>query len=475
MSPITKPAESREEKGAATGDGEERGNRPRVVVCEDDPNMCDLIVNVLGSLEAEVKGLTSSEETLAWLESHPAEVVVTDLKMPGVDGLDLLKFAKTHAPATQVVMVTGYGTVDSAVEALKGGAFDYLRKPFDNDELLHTVGRALEHNRLTVENQRLKAEQRLFGESSLIGQSAGMVEVQRLIDAASGYDCSILVDGPSGSGKELVARQIHEQSQRAGEEFVAVNCAAIPEDLIESELFGHLRGAFTGAEQTKKGLFEVADRGTIFLDEINNASLSLQAKLLRVLQDGTFYAMGDTQARTTNARVVAASNRDLPELIEQGGFREDLYYRLKVIEIAVPPLRERRDDIPLLTQFFLHKLGKQLGKELKGVTTPVLGALMRYDWPGNVRELENLLQRMIILAEGDKIDTDVLPHELQQPREMTGKALDYLSPQSLEEVEAYFIKKTLRETEGDRALTAEILGINKSTLWRKIKRYQMEE
>ncbi|MFP4616183.1 MAG: sigma-54-dependent transcriptional regulator [Thiohalorhabdus sp.] len=447
---------------------------PRILVCEDDPKMCELVASVLKPLEAEVVGLTDSQEALDYLERSRVEVVVTDLKMPRVDGLDVLRFAKQQDSSVQVVMITGYGTVESAVEALKSGAYDYIRKPFDNAELYHTVGRALEHNRLSMENRRLRAEQRLFGSSALIGQSAGMVAVQRLVDAAAAYDCSVLIGGQSGSGKELVARQIHTQSPRADHAFVAVNCAAIPEDLIESELFGYRRGAFTGADRDKPGLFEAANGGTIFLDEINNASLSLQAKLLRVLQDGAYYAMGDTQPRTTDVRVLAASNRAIPELIESGHFRGDLFYRLKVIEIDVPPLRDRRDDIPLLTQYFLHKYTRKYGKSLKGVTTPVLGALMRYDWPGNVRELENLVQRMVILAEGEKIDTDVLPPELQQPGEVVGRALDHIPPQSLEEVEAYFIRKTLHETEGDRALTAEILGINKSTLWRKIKKYQLE-
>ncbi|HKK14408.1 MAG TPA: sigma-54 dependent transcriptional regulator [Gammaproteobacteria bacterium] len=450
-------------------------DRPRIVVCEDDGHMCELVASVLEPLKAEVQSFTSSQDALDELERTPAEVVVTDLKMPGVDGLDVLRYLKAQHPGTQVVMITGYGTVESAVDALKSGAFDYIRKPFDNAELFHTVERALEHTRLSQENQRLRAEKRLFADSTLVGQSQAMVQVQRLIDAASAYDCSVLIGGHSGSGKELVARQIHDQSQRASGQFVAINCAAIPEDLIESELFGYKKGAFTGADQSKPGLFEAANGGTIFLDEINNASLSLQAKLLRVLQDGTYYAMGDTAPRGTDVRVIAASNQDLPEMIQEQRFREDLYYRLKVIEISIPPLKERREDIPLLAQFFIHKFARELGKDVKGMTTQVLGALLRYDWPGNVRELENLVQRMIILAEGDKIDAEVLPQELQAVREGSGKPLDLISPQSLEDVEAYFIRKTLRETEGDRALTAELLGINKSTLWRKIKKYQLEE
>lgn len=463
--PIKVPAKEE----AASSEG------PRVVVCEDDANMCQLVASVLEPLQAEIVTFTRSQDALDEVEARGAAVVVTDLKMPGVDGLDVLRFAKSHSPETQVVMITGYGTVESAVEALKTGAFDYIAKPFDNSELYHTIERALEHARLRRENQRLRAEKRLYSGSNLIGQSQAMVEVQRLIDAASAYSCSVLIGGPSGSGKELVAQQIHSQSHRADNRFVAINCAAIPEDLIESELFGHKKGAFTGAEQAKSGLFDVANGGTIFLDEINNASLSLQAKLLRVLQDGTFYAMGSTEPRETDARIIAAANQNLPGLIQEQRFREDLYYRLKVIEIEIPPLRERREDIPILAQYFIHKFARDLEKGVKGMTTQVLGALLRYDWPGNVRELENLIQRMIILTEGDKIDVDVLPNEVQQAREGPGKALDLISPQSLDDVEAYFIRKTLRETQGDRSLTAELLGINKSTLWRKIKKYELGE
>jgi transcriptional regulator with PAS, ATPase and Fis domain len=265
------------------------------------------------------------------------------------------------------------------------------------------------------------------------------------------------------------------QSARKDARFLAVNCAAIPENIIESELFGYQKGAFTGADRTKPGLFEVAHGGTLFLDEINNAPLMLQTKLLRVLQDGSFFRLGETEPRTTDARVLVATNRSLPELIEKGQFREDLYYRLNVIAIHVPPLRERRDDIPLLTNYFVNRVSAELGKKVKGVTTSVLRAFMRHDWPGNVRELENLVKRMIILTETDMIDVDVLPPELSQSVETQGRAVDHLAPQSLEEIEAYFIAKTLRETQGNRGLAAEILGIDKSTLWRKIKRYHLGE
>ena len=256
---------------------------------------------------------------------------------------------------------------------------------------------------------------------------------------------------------------------------MAINCAAIPENLIESELFGFRKGAFTGAERNKPGLFEVASGGTLFLDEINNAPMALQAKLLRVLQDGNFYPTGATEPIHVDVRVVAASNRPIHELVEKQLFREDLFYRLSVMEISIPPLRERREDIALLTYYFLNKHSLRLGKHIAGVSTAVLGALMRYDWPGNVRELENIVQRMIIMSESEQIDVDVLPARLTEQRESRSRALDYLPPQSLDEIEAYFIRKTLRETRGDRALAADILGIDKSTLWRKVKRYGIEE
>jgi len=354
--------------------------------------------------------------------------------------------------------------------------FDYIRKPFDNDELLCIVTRALEHYCLKRENQELREQNRCYQENgSFIGRSLPIMRIRKLMAAVAGYDCTVFITGKSGCGKELVAKQIHRQSKRNDKPFVAINCAAIPENIIESELFGYVKGAFTGADRAKAGLFEAADGGTLFLDEVNNASLSMQAKLLRVLQDGTFYRMGETTTRSVNVRILAASNQHIEDLIQNGKFREDLYYRLKVIELHIPPLNERRDDIPLLVNCLISRISARLNKPIKGVSTRVLSALMCHDWPGNVREMENLLEHMIILTEGDVIDLDVLPAEIFGVHEHMGRALDYISPQSLEEIEAYFIKKTLRETSGDRALTADILGIDKSTLWRKIKRYKFEK
>lgn len=469
-----KPEAPTPTKRAATGGG----SLPIILVTEDDKNMRELIAAVLDESEMcfEVASAENAHEAMDFLENHDAAVVLTDLRMPGADGLDLLKFVKARDALTQVVLITGYATVESAVAALKEGAYDYVQKPFDTVKLRCVVEKALRYYLLSTENQRLRQQRRAFEEGGeIIGQSQAKERVERLIAAAAAYDSSVLIFGESGSGKELVARQIHLRSKRCERQFVAINCAAIPENLIESELFGYRKGAFTGAERNKPGLFEVADGGTLFLDEINNAPMSLQAKLLRVAQDGGFYPMGATEPISVDVRVIAASNRPIPELVEKGQFREDLFYRLSVMEITVPPLRERREDIALLTYYFLNKHSIRLDKHIAGVSTAALGALMRYDWPGNVRELENVIQRMIILAESDHIGADLMPPRLTEQKEVRGRALDYLPPQSLDEVEAYFIRKTLRETRGDRALAAEILGIDKSTLWRKVKRYGIED
>jgi DNA-binding NtrC family response regulator len=451
---------------------------PVVLIVEDDLNMRELVVNVLQKSKVEMKliPMESAQHALHFLENHEVGVVVTDLRMPVVDGLQVLEFAKSCNPLTQVVLFTGYGTVETAVAALKKGAFDYIRKPFDNVELCSTVEHAVQHYELSRENLKLREQNEALSEGiGLIGQSNAMQDIQRLIGSAAAYDCSVFISGKSGCGKELVARQIHMQSKRKDGPFVALNCAAIQENLIESELFGYRKGAFTGAEKAKPGLFEMANGGTIFLDEINNASLSLQAKLMRVLQDGSFYPVGDVKPCEVDVRVLAATNRNAATLISNGELREDLYYRLTVMEIRLPALRDRRDDIPLLTYHFLDKYSKGFGKQVKSVSTEVLDAFMHYDWPGNVRELENVIQRMMILTRTEQLDVDVLPEELTQNQQLISRAIDYMEPQTLEEIEIYFIKKTLADTGSDRTLCAQILGIDKSTLWRKIKRYNLEE
>jgi DNA-binding NtrC family response regulator len=449
--------------------------RPTLLVVEDDTAMRRMIVEVLSGAEAGVVAVESSQAALDYLEGHDVSVVVTDLRMPRVGGLEVLRFARRRNAMTQVILLTGHATVESAVDALKNGAYDYLKKPFEPDDLRRIVDHALEYWRLNSENVRLRETNRAYAEfDGLVGKNPAIEQVRRMVRAAAGYDCGVLVTGESGTGKEVVAHQVHLSSGRRDGRFVAINCAAIPENVIESEVFGYQRGAFTGADRAKAGLFETADRGTLFLDEINNASPAFQAKLLRVLQDGTFYRMGDTEPRHADVRLIAATNRPLPALVESGAFRMDLYYRLRIVEIVLPPLRDRRGDIPLLANYFLGRHTARLKKPVKGITTRALGALMRHDWPGNARELENAIQSMIILTESDMLDVDVLPPGLAAEPSAPGRAVEHIEPQSLEEIEAYFIAKTLRETQGNRATAAEILGIDKSTLWRKIKRYGLE-
>ena len=449
--------------------------RATVLLVEDDPAMRRMIREVLATAVAEVVEVDSSQDALGYLEDHEVAVVVTDLRMPRIGGLEVLRFAKARDAMTQVILLTGHATVESAVEALKGGAYDYLRKPFEPDDLRRIVDRALEFHQLNRENIRLRETNRAYADlDGLVGKNAAVEQVRRMVRASAGYDCCVLITGESGTGKEVVAHQVHMLSGRRDRRFVALNCAAIPENVIESELFGYQRGTFTGADRAKAGLFESADHGTLFLDEVNNASPAFQAKLLRVLQDGTFYRMGDTEPRRADVRLIAATNRPLPALVESGAFRMDLYYRLRIVEIVMPPLRDRRSDIPLLANYFLARHSVRLGKPVKGITTRALAALMRHDWPGNARELENAIQSMIVLTETDMLDTDVLPPGMAQEGTGPGRAVELIEPQSLEEIEAYFIAKTLRETQGNRASAAEILGIDKSTLWRKIKRYGLE-
>jgi DNA-binding NtrC family response regulator len=447
---------------------------PVVLVVEDDDAMRTLLTEVLASLPATVLAARNAAIASDILERQDVTVVLTDLRMPHADGLRVLRYAKQRSALTEVVLITGHGTVESAVEALKGGAYDYLRKPFEPEDLRRIVERALQYALLNRENHRLRESRRALGEDDgLIGKSPAIDSARQFVKVFAGYDCAVLITGESGTGKEIVSRMIHANSRRRDKAFVTINCAAIPDNLIESELFGYQAGAFTGAGRSKPGLFEVADGGTLCLDEINNAPASLQAKLLRVLQDGSFFRIGSTEPRRADVRLLASTNRPLPELVSAGEFRMDLYYRLKVLEIHLPPLRERRGDIPVLASYFLAKHAARLGKPARGFSTHALTALVRHDWPGNGRELENVIQHMIILAEDEILDVDSVPSELLEEREMRHRP-DHLFPQSLDEVEAYFIARTLRENNGNRAATAEVLGIDKSTLWRKIKRHKLE-
>jgi DNA-binding NtrC family response regulator len=449
--------------------------RPVILIVEDDDAMRTLLAEVLAPIDATVLAARNGAQACDMLDERDVSVLLTDLRMPHADGLRVMRHAKQCNPLTEVVLITGHGTVESAVEALKGGAYDYLRKPFEPDDLRRTVDGALQHALLSRENRRLRTAPAEAGDDNgLIGKSAAIDAARNLIHVFAGYDCPVLITGESGTGKEVACRLIHARSRRRDRAFLAINCAAIPDNLIESELFGYQAGAFTGAGRAKPGLFEVANGGTLYLDEINNAPASLQVKLLRVLQDGSFFRMGDTEPRRVDVRLLSASNRPLPELVASGQFRADLYYRLKVGEVNLPPLRERRNDIPILASHFLTKHAARLGKAARGFTTEALSALMRHPWPGNGRELENVVQRMIIVAPTEILDVDSIPADLLDPAAAGRPMLEHLSPQSLDEVEAHFIAKTLRENQGNRAATAAVLGIDKSTLWRKIKRHKLD-
>ena len=406
------------------------------------------------------------------LRSEAVDLVITDLKMAEVTGLDVLRGAKRIAPETEVILLTGHGTVESAVEAMRVGAFDYVTKPFEPSELLHRVQNALERHRLRREVHHLRKqirEDRGFG--TIIGTSLSIQRLAGMVSRVAAADATILVEGESGTGKELVARAIHAESARASQPFVGINCAALPETLLESELFGHVRGAFTGAVATKKGLFEEAGQGTLFLDEIGDTPPPIQVKLLRVLQEREIRRVGSTSPIRIDARLLAATNRRLEELVREGRFREDLYYRLNVVALRIPPLRERREDIPLLAAHFLTHAAKRHGRAVPTLSPEAMTLFLEHQWPGNVRELENAIERAVLLAETDTILPGDLPPRLQGASgggdgpDVTAK------PRRLDEIEREHILRTLDVYAWNQARAAEALGIGRNTLWRKLKDY----
>ncbi len=407
------------------------------------------------------------EEAVAILEGRPVDLVITDFKMPRVDGLDLVRHVRENYRDTEVMMITGFATVEGAVKAMKVGAEEYLPKPFTEEELYAAVQRSLEklHRRRAGDNEGRPPASAIYG---LIGESEGMKRVYLAIAKAASTAATTLITGESGTGKELVARAIHYTSSRASAPFVPVNCGSIPEGLLESELFGHLKGAFTGAAETRAGFFQTADGGTIFLDEISDTSLSMQANLLRVLQDKEVCMVGSTHSRKVDVRILAATNKDLPALVRKGAFREDLYFRINVISIAIPPLRERGDDVLLLTRSFASRFASESGKPIPGFSDNVLQALRNCAWPGNVRELENLVQRLVVMADDKVIDVPDLP-ALMRFTALKGVHVN----RSLAEVEADHIKAILSSVNGNKTRAAEILGIDRKTLREKMKDHNL--
>jgi two-component system response regulator PilR (NtrC family) len=451
-------------------------------VIDDEPIILEVLGQLLTSEGYEVESSSSGEEALQKYESRTFDLVLLDLMMPGMSGLDVLRALQRIQPEALVIIITAYASVESAIEAMKIGAFDYVQKPFKHEELLLTIARALSHKSLRDENLRLRSElDRKFSFSNIIGRSRAMEKVFDLIRAAAPTRSTILIEGESGTGKELVARAIHQTSNRAGFPFVVVNSGSLPPDLLESHLFGHVKGAFTGAVSEKQGLFEAADKGTIFFDEISSVGLETQAKLLRVMQDREFMRLGGTKTIRVDVRILAATNTDLEVLIDEKAFRKDLFYRLNVIKIPLPPLRDRKDDIPLLVKHFLDIFARENGKAIEGVSEDVLEILESHEWEGNVRELENLIERAVVFARMPIITRDNLPEGILGPsrRDAAVPGIEVEGGgQSLRDQTLSFQKRlieaTLRRAKGIQKNAARMLDVKPTTLNEMIKRLQID-
>ena len=448
----------------------------RILIIDDDPQMVAVISEICKERGHQTVAFNSGQKAIEALSAQVPQLVITDLKMDKVGGLDILRECRDSLPQTPVILITAYKTVETALEAMKLGAYDYITKPFKVDELQLTIQRALEHSEDKREIRNLrKVVKRTSSFESIVGMSPRMDEVYNLLKKVADTDSTILIQGESGTGKELVARALHFNSNRQHQPFVAINCSALPENLLESELFGHKKGAFTGAVQDKIGLFEEAEGGTIFLDEVNSMAQPLQTKLLRVLQERQLRRVGETKSLSINVRVLAATNEGLLEKIKNGGFREDLYYRLAVIPIEMPPLRERTEDIPLLVNHFLAKNAAQVGTDPKKIEPKAIELLTRYRWPGNVRELENAIERACALCEDGIIrPTDLPPQVIRQPvaptsENASGLPLGQTLDEYIREQERRYIEETIKHNGANREKAAKMLGISMATLYRKLE------
>ncbi|UCC80876.1 MAG: sigma-54-dependent Fis family transcriptional regulator [Candidatus Zixiibacteriota bacterium] len=445
--------------------------KPRILIVDDEELVRDFISEVLLRMGYAPLAAPTGEKAIEYLEKSEYDLVVTDYKMPGLSGDDVLKKAIELWPDCRVIMLTAFGTIDHAVEAMKLGAHDYITKPISPDHLEVVVNKALEYKSLRIENRNLKKE---IGEKysfeNIVGRSAVMRDIFELIRRASPSDSTILINGESGTGKELVARAIHYNSARADAPFIKMNCAALPEGLIESELFGHEKGAFTGAIRSTRGRFEMADGGTLLLDEISEIPRALQAKLLRVLQEKEFERIGSGQTIRVDVRVIATSNRDLKDEVSRGDFRDDLYYRLNVIPIDMPPLRQRMEDMPLLADYFLNKYCQKIGIPTKTLNEKAMQMLLSYLWPGNVRELENVIERAVVISKNQELRVSDFPPEIAAGIPALGKTSMDVG-MSIGEAEKILILKTLKAHGGNKSRAADVLGISARTLRNKLHEY----
>ena len=455
---------------------EHKGN---IHIIDDEPIIHEVLGDLLSSEGYAVVNSANGEEALEKHSSQKFDLILLDLLMPGMDGIEVLKLLKKREPRSIIIIITAYASVESAISAMKIGAFDYIQKPFKHDELLLTVERAIEHKNLQEENLRLKDElKRKFSFENIIGKSKVMQNVFETIKASAPTRSTILIQGESGTGKELVARAIHQNSDRASFPFIIVNSGSLPPDLLESHLFGHVKGAFTGAVSLKKGLFEAAENGTIFFDEISTLNIETQSKLLRVMQEREFMRLGGTKTIKVDVRVVVATNLDLEDLIQERRFRQDLFYRLNVIKIELPSLRERKEDIPLLVKHFLDIYSQENNKEIEGVTPDVMEILMSYDWPGNIRELENLIERAVVLTKTKLIARDNLPAFLLSAPDkglaLTSSSLDLNLKENLQAIQKKAILRALKQSNGVQKKAASLLGVKATTLNEMIKRLKID-
>ena len=450
--------------------------KPKVLVIDDEAGILESLRILLRNEGFNCYTALGGKSGIEALAAHAPDIVLTDVRMPLVTGIEVLAAARQQDPDIPVVLMTAQASLQSAVQAVNEGAFYYIQKPFQNDELVAILRRAAEHRNLRTENRTLKQEIRRRagnGISRPVGSSKSWMEVLRLAETVAPTESTVLIQGESGTGKEVIARYIHDLSQRVDGSFLSINCGALPESLLESELFGHVKGAFTGAVKDKSGLFTAAAKGTFFLDEIGETTPATQVKLLRVLQHREVIPVGATEAQPIDTRLLAATNRDLEEEIKRGGFRSDLYYRLNVISLHLPPLRQRADDIPVLAEHFLQRTAEQRQEPVKHLTPDALDVLQTYSWPGNVRELENALERAVILG-GDTIDVDALPERLTSRKVEPLVAERTPANPTLEAVEKAYILWVLQSEGGNKARAAEALGIDPSTLYRKLARYETQ-
>ncbi len=441
----------------------------KILVVDDEIGIRQSLKKILEKEGYEVLTASNGEEAFKVIRSEAVDLLISDIRMAGMDGLELLKVCKSVSPYTEVIMITGYASVDTAVDSMKQGAYDYITKPFKKADIVKAVQKAIEKQILTMDNVKMKERIEAMEAAPLIETaSPAMKKLVEIVHQVAPSKATVLIMGESGTGKEVIADMIHKLSPRAGRSMVKVNCAAIPETLIESELFGYEKGAFTGAAGRKEGRFEVADRSSIFLDEVGEVPQAVQVKLLRILQEETFERLGSNKTVKVDTRIIAATNKNLAALVKDGQFREDLYWRLNVITLQIPPLRERREDIPNLVQHFINRFSRKNEKEMKGLESKAMEVLLGYGWPGNVRELENVIERSVVLDRDGIIGTDDLPAQIQSASIPAMESVTIPLGTPLEEVERILMEETLKRTKGDKGLASKLLGISTRTLYRKM-------